>query len=404
MPKKRGNGEGGLYKRADGLWIGVIDMPTTDGRRRRKTVSSKNRGEAARKLLALRNAIAAGQVTGSPRMTVEQWMEHWLPEICRYRVRPTTYRYYEQNVRLYINPHIGGKKLADLTQGDVRALHRVLQQSSTRSAQKGHQTLQKALDDAVKEGIIPRNVAALVEKPKHVGAERKAFTHEIARSIITAALEAGDPLASRWAAAFLLGARQGELIGLEWSRVDLQAGVADLSWQLQLHQKEHGCGDPPTCGRQRAGFCPHATWDLPPGYEWRECHKSMIWTRPKSAAGTRIVPIIPPLLVLLEAHRRATAGQPNPHDLVWCHADGRPLYPSDDQDGWTEALKRAGVQHVPLHSARHTTATLLMQAGVSEDVRMAIMGQSSVAAQRGYVHVDQTLTRKALLELTQLLD
>jgi integrase len=401
MTKRRGPGDGGLYKRADGLWIGVVDMPTADGKRRRRTVSSKSRAEAARKLNELKAAVAAGQVTGSPRMTVAQWLDYWLEDICRYRVRPTTLRYYEGAIRLYVKPQLGGRRLADLSQADVRAMHRALQADSTRAAVKAHQTLQKSLADAVREGIIPRNVAALTEKPKHVVQTRGALTMAQARQLVVAALEAGDPLASRWAAALLLGARQGELLGLEWSRVDLDAGLVDLSWQLQLSQKAHGCdGD---CGRQRPGFCPSAVWNLPPGVEYRECYKSLIWTRPKTSAGTRVVPVIAPLLLLLREHAKATAGQPNPHGLVWHHADGRPLYPSDDQDSWSAALARADIEHVPLHVARHTTATLLMEAGVPEDVRMQIMGHNSVVAQRGYVHVDQSLTRKALLELESLL-
>lgn len=402
---RRSPGEGSLYKRADGYWVGAIEIPNLAGERRRRTVTSKSRAEAVRKLNRLRAELAGSTPTYDSKTTVNEWLTHWLEEIHRPKVRPTTYRYYRLACA-HINEHLGGKRLTKLTADDVRRLHTALWASgSTRTALAAHQALQLALKDAEREGLLSRNVAALAGRPRHAQATRGALTAGQARELIRAALDGGDPLASRWAAAFLTGARKGELLGLEWDRVDLDTGLMDLSWQLQEHRKAHGCNPTgqPTCGRQRAGWCPQARWDLPAGYEHRECHRSLLWTRPKSAAGTRIVPIIPPLRILLEDLEH-TDSQPNPHNLVWHHQDGRPISPREDHRLWTAALDRAGLDHIPLHCARHTTATLLHMAGVSEDIRMQIMGQSSAIAQRGYVHVDQTLTRAALLNLGGLLE
>lgn len=408
---RRSPGEGSIYRRAtDGRWIAAITIPNLAGERRRQTVSAKTRAEVIRKLNALRTQTAAGAPTYNSKTTVNEWLTHWLEDIHRPRVRPTTYRYYELAIRRHLNPHIGNRRLTTLTPDDIRQLHKLIQDTaSTRAAVAAHQALQMALKDAEREGLLPRNVAALAGRPKHAAAVRGSLTANDARTLIRTSIDRGDPLASRWAAAFLVGARKGELIGLEWDRVNLDTGILELSWQLQEHRKAHGCGEPNQdsgihpCGRQRAGWCPQARWDLPPGYEYRECHRSLIWTRPKTHAGTRIVPIIPPLLMLLRAHRENTAAQPNPHNLVWHHQDGKPIGPREDHELWSDALDAAGLDHVPLHCARHTTATLLHQAGVSEDIRMQIMGQSSAVAQRGYVHVDQSLTRAALLKLEELL-
>ena len=94
----------------------------------------------------------------------------------------------------------------------------------------------------------------------------------------------------------------------------------DFAWQLQQLKRVHGCGEPDSdkkypCGRNdRPGYCPQAHWDLPDGYEYRECYRSLLWTRPKSSAGTRIVPIVPPLLAMLKQRAKRTG--PNPHNLV----------------------------------------------------------------------------------------
>src|ERR1700754_2376293 len=106
MPRGR-KGDGGLYETSRGIWVGQVDVPTTDGKRKRMYVSSKDRGKAAAKLDDLKKAITKGQVAQSPKVTVEQWLKHWLETIVKPEVRPKTYLYYEQTVRLHIVPHIG---------------------------------------------------------------------------------------------------------------------------------------------------------------------------------------------------------------------------------------------------------------------------------------------------------
>jgi integrase len=395
----RSHGAGKPYKRADGLWCAAVDLPTMDGKRRRKTVASKDYNTVVKKLRELRAQVAAGHVPTTGNTTVEKWLEHWLETIQRPHVRPTTYRYYEGTVRLLIVPHIGARRLDRLTPEDVRGMHRAVQESSSRNAQKAQQVLQRALKDAEAEGLISRNVAAAVRKPKHAPEEKEALSLEVGAHILSTANKSRDALTSRWAVAFWTGARQGELLGLTWDHVDLETGEIELAWQLQSLGKIHGCGG--TCGKQRPGFCPQAVWKVPPGFTYRECHKSLVWTKPKSKAGIRVVPILPAFTALLRAHK-AQDGT-NPHNLVWHHTDGRPYSPTDDAKAWKQLLETAGVEHVGVHAIRHSTATILQAAGVDEPTRMRLMGHSSAASQRGYVHVDQTQTRLALQNLNQLL-
>lgn len=406
---KRTPGEGSLYKRADGYWVASVEVPSADGRRSRKTVSSRDRGTAARKLQALQAKARAGAAATSSRATVAQWLEHWLETIHGPEVRPTTYDSYEQAIRIHIVPVLGARRIDQLSLEDIRTMHRAVQQRSTRAAQKAHQVLQRALADAVAEGIIDRNVAQLARKPKHAKVAPDALDADSARRLIRYAIDSGDPHASRWAAAFFTGARQSELLGLTWDRTDLDAGLIDLSWQLQQLKKTHGCGDPDPegvypCGRRRPGYCPKALWRMPPGFEHRACYRSLVWTRPKTSAGTRLVPLAAPLLMLLREHRAATPD--TEHNLVWTHADGRPVGPHDDHEHWRALLSGAGFgEPLPgLHAARHTTATLLLIAGVPEQIRMQIMGQSSVVAHRGYLHVSQDLARDAVAVLSPLID
>jgi integrase len=402
--KRRPRGSGGLFKRADGMWIGVVELDMgADGKRRRKFVSSKNRNEAIRKLKALRADVDAGKIAETSSATVAQFLEQWLNGPHKRKVRPNTFSGDERIVRLHIIPHIGHRRLDKLTPTHVLQMGDAIE--SSRSAQLAHGLLQKALKDAERQGMVARNVALLVDKPGHVAAEREPLTAEQAKQLLRSAIEHDDPFATRWAAALLLGARQGELLGLQWSRLDLDAGEADFSMQLQVIPPTHGCGDRHSdgtwpCGHKRPAACPKHRWNLPRGFKHEQLHESLFLTPPKTKG--RIVPIPAPLWAMLIQYESQGIGS-NPHGLVWHHDDGRPVDRYTDYDNWQAALKTAGLPAAPLHVARHTTATLLALAGVPESVGMAILGHASVQVHRGYAHGDTALSRahmdRALNEL-----
>jgi integrase len=426
---RRSPGQGGLSQQKSGkrLWVGTVEVPTLDGKRRQKRVYHKTKSGAAAKLRKLRVDVAQGNVPVTGRTTVAQWLTLWLETTQKPRVRPSTFRWYAESIKAHIIPQIGSQRLDRLTAQHVRQM--VIGIPTTRNRQRAHQTLRMALKAAVAEGMIPRNVAALVPRPGHLAKPRTALSADVATQLIQAAIAAdraeGAPqLATRWITGLLLGARRGELIGLEWDRVDLDTGVADLSWQLQQLGKVHGCGTVEniaphhspdgnggdfSCGRVRPGYCPQAKWDFQPDFEYRECYRSLVWTRPKTKAGQRIIPLEWPLLPMLQAHARRSGGPgtglvlPNPHNLVWHHPDGRPISPRDDHDLWHALLKTAGLQSVPLHTLRHTAATLMQADRVPDDVRMQIMGQSSYAAHQAYIHMDQTQPRAAVRRLGERL-
>jgi integrase len=416
MPRRRSPGDGGLWKDHDrGLWIGSVEIPSTDGKRRQKRVASKNRNEAIRKLKELRKAVDAGRIAVTGKTTVESWLERWIEDIRGPKLRPGTKDDYARTIRLHINPHIGTKRLDRLTAQDVRVMQTSIKAS--RTAQLAHVILRSALDDAIKEGMLSRNVAEVADKPKHLTKAREPLSAAQAKQLLRSAIDTKDPWATRWAAALLLGARQGEILGLQWSRLDLDNGIADFRWQLQQLEQTHGCGERHSdgtypCGKVRVGYCPSRRWDLPRGFEHQILHRSLALTSPKTRAGTRIVPIPAPLWVMLEQYKPTTIPRydsevegdiRNPHDLVWRHEDGRPVSPRDDYANWQTALETAGLPAAPLHVARNTCATLLAEAGVPEDIRMAILGQVSLTAHRSYVYIDQSRTRDAMKALDQLL-
>lgn len=398
--KRRARGEGGLYQRADGLWVGAVQIPTEDGKRRRAVTTSMDYETAVDNLRKLRHKIDDGFIPVSGKTTVAKWCEKWLSEIRGPNVDPGTLTFYEKNVRLYIVPEVGSRRLDRLTPEHVRVMTRRLQDRvSNRAAQNAWRVLRMALKDAMKEGLLVRNVVEATYKPKHTPEEGKSLTLAQAKTVINLADSSRDETwAVRVATAFYCGPRPAELLGLRWSSVDLTKGEMRLEWQLQRLSKDHGCVEP--CGRTKPGFCPDAKWRVPPGFEMQPCTGSLAFTRPKTRKGVRVIPLLEPWRLLLVSLKSNTG--PNPHDLVFHHPDGKPISPEQDWKQWDTLFKTAKID-AHRYTSRHTTATLLQGFGVDEDTRMAIMGQSALAAHRAYVHVDQTQTRKALARLNELL-
>lgn len=408
MVRRRIAGEGSLFQRKDGMWIGSVELPSTDGKRRQKRVSAKDRNTCIDKLRQLRRQVDEGTLPVTGKTTVTTWMDRWLNDIHATTIRPTTRTSYEGIIRLYIVPTIGGKRLDRLTPDHVRHMLTRARETSSRASEKAYIVLRRSLDDAVREGLLTRNVAAIVHKPRYTSTGRDPFTIDQAKTIMNTALQHDLGKGSRWVAAFFTGARQGELLGLTWDCVDLDRGVITLEWQLQQLQQSHGCGDQREdgsrpCGRKRPGWCPQHRWNLADDFEFRELHRSLVLTRPKTRAGVRFIPLAGPLWVVLNEHANTSVGV-NPHNLVWHHRDGRPISPREDHSEWQELMGLAGLPTPqPMHRARHTTSTLLRRGGVDEQTRMEIIGHSSVDAQRIYAHDDLTVGRQAMKALEQFL-
>lgn len=381
---RRDAGSGALYQRtSDGRWFGSVTLPDdpVTGKRRRKVVSAKTQAAASAKLRKVRADLdKAGDLpTSSP--TLARWLETWLDRIAAPRLKPRTLHTYRGYVDRYIVPAIGKHRLDRLTTDHVRRMHDGItgRGLSSTTALQAHRILVVALRDAEREGRVSRNVATLVDAPSKAVATRGALTAADARTLLLSVAR-DEHAALRWGLALLAGLRQGEALGLTRDAIDLDAGIITVAWQLQRLPRS-------------------AT--IPAGQEATRVEGGLWLTRPKSRAGWREVPLAP---VLHEVLRRYLGGRDlGMEGLILTRDGGRPIDPSDDSATWHAVLRDAGLPPVPLHSARHTTATLLYELEVPERTRVAILGHSSATVTAGYTHVSDREAADAMGRLGTLL-
>jgi integrase len=381
-----------MYQRSsDWRWLATFEAGyTSSGGRKRTTVTGKGCVGGCRQKPKCAHIKAMERKVRDRKLEIEReghrnvkrttsvakWSATWLENI-QPQVRPSAYETDRAAMKAVVAA-IGEVKLSDLTPSDIRKVAGRLRSrgKSTSTALRYHGSLMRMLKAASIEGYaIPPNVM-LVENPTAAVNDRQAVPLD--QSIAALRVIAGRPNGSRWALAFLQGLRQAEALGLTWDQVDLDAGTLTVSWQVKsLRYLDRGNPD--------AGF------QMPDGYEARRLVGATHLVRPKSQAGWRVQPLVPWAVSALRTWRE-TAPE-NPHGLVWpgrtVRGETWPRNPASDRAEWDAIQKAAGIQHpagryYEVHEIRHGTATLLMELGVPESVRIAIMGHSNIATTRGW--------------------
>jgi integrase len=396
---RRPHGTGSVYyDAARDRWVGSIETGfTKTGARRRKRVTGKTETIVRRKIVAALKTATDNEspiVGGKP--TVRTWAEQWLTNT-QTEVRPKTWANNRSQVNRWIIPTIGHKRLDLLAPTDIRATQRAVLAAglAPATAVRVRAVLNGMLRAGILEGYrIPESVF-LVEQPSIGETDRDAIPLIDALAVLDVASRLPD--ASRWAAALLQGMRPGECLGLTWSNVDLVEHTADVSWQLQAL--------PYKVKRDRtSGF------RVPTGYVARQLDGAWHLVRPKTESGRRIIPLVPWMVSALEAWQEIAPA--SPHGLVWPATDGRWRDPDEDRADWyaiTDAAQVARLdddnqgRRYALYECRHSTATLLKEAGVDDETIVAIMGHASVLSTKAYLHTSSARTRDALSALADRL-
>lgn len=379
-----------FYQEKRNRWIGYIEAGWTKrGTRGRKAVTGATKRIVQQKIA---EKLRQGTTEASSTASVKSYADTWLVRVADH-LRPNSLMVTTAAVTSWIVPTIGHKRLDRLNPGDIRAVSKAILDAglSPATASRYRGVLSKMLKDARLDGHLVPGVVDDVEGVPLGESNREAIRLDHAILLLSVIAEHDD--GSRFATALMAGPRPAECRGLTWECVDLDAGYIDVSWQLQEL--------PYRISRDRtSGF------KVPVGYVARHLEGRWHLVRPKTKSGQRYVPMVPWLVESLRQWQ--TIAPPSPHGLVWSD-DGRPLDGKKDRAAWHEIVAEARRRQVAadvkagdlmpeydLYSCRHTTATLLREAGIPDETIIAIVGHSSIASTRTYIHVRQEPLRAAL--------
>lgn len=385
--ERRGRGEGGVYQRADGLWVGSVSLGYgPDGKRKRKVAYGTSKKEVQDKLRQL-HANVDGDTGDAERQTVEAYLTYWL-QVLKPTVEPATYEPYRRHcmgIRVgekknrrgskgtkgaeCIAKHLGLIKLAKLRRAHVEQFYADLLTAGVSASQcrKIGTTLTIALNAAVESKLIPYNPAAGVRKPK----ARKLEMHVLDLEQVAAFLKeaARDRLYALYLTALDTGMRPGELFALEWPDIDLESGF--LSVRRSLEEID---------GKLRV--------------------KDV-----KTPKARRRIHLASQTIAALHEHRKSMLAEGHLAGPVFCDTAGGYLRNSNlRQYSFKPILKRAGLPSIRLYDLRHTCATLLLLADEPAKVVSERLGHSTITLTLDtYSHVLPTMQQRAAEKMGRIL-
>ena len=282
-------------------------------------------------------------------MTVAEYLHAWFEGAPR--VSPKTAERYLELAERQVVPHLGSIKLQKLRPEHVEQWHGTLlgQGLAPRTVGHAHRLLSRVLGYAVENGTINRNAAAIRKPPKVEERELEILTTDQIAEVRTKL--AGHALLPIVELALSTGMRRGELLGLQWGDVDLDAGTARVERSVE---------------ETRAGL------RLKP---------------PKTKRGRRNITLAPEAVAMLRAHRVKQLevrlvlglGKIVSDTLVFCNIDGNILSPDNLSRDWCRIRTARKLPRVQFHALRHTHASVLIRAGVDILTISRRLGHSKAA-------------------------
>jgi len=349
----------GSVKKRGKTWRIIVDIGRDEnGKRQQKWYSGfATRRAAEAKLTEIKASLQSGEYVEPSKRTLGAFLvKEWLPSIAA-SVRPSTSTAYKMICDKRIVPTLGSVPLQQLSADQLNKLYAQLLANgrtkskgalSPRSVRYVHATIHKALSDAVKWQKIPRNVADSATPPRRQSKKPKTWTASELRTFLEH-VEGG-----RLYAAYLLaastGLRRGELLGLRWRDVDMEAGsLAVVQTLLQVNNK-------------------------------------LDFGTPKTEKGSRNVWLDTHTVAALRSHRRTQVAERlawgpeyQDNDLVFAREDGTPIHPDGFGRTFARHAKAAALPTIRLHDLRHTHATLALQAGIPAKVVSERLGHASIS-------------------------
>lgn len=341
---RRGRGEGSIFQRANGQWASTISAGYgLDGKRIRKTVYGATKGEVQDKLTKLQGQKIDGTLTNPSTVTVGEYLDTWLATSVKGKRRSMTHYTYVRRVEAWIKPKIGGIKLAKLLPGHIDAMNAALAADGLEagSRRNAHTILRSALQRAYKTRLIPGNPCDFVERPTYSSPDVHPMTESQA-GLLLKSVE-GTDIGTCIVLALTSGIREGEILGLQWADLDLNAGTLQVRRTLFWLAGKWGTNDP------------------------------------KNAKSKRTITLAGMAVEALRSHmERATLEGKLAFPWIFCDPKGDPYKARSMLYEYKACLKAAGLPDFRFHDLRHTSASLLLTAGVHPKVVQERLGHARI--------------------------
>lgn len=343
---RRGHHEGSVfYMAARDRW--VVDVSTSPGKRKRFYFKTKQ--EAIRKKNEILRQLEQGALADGPKQKLGKYLDDWLENVHKSKLRLGTYINYKKLTK-YIATDLGNIWLEKLTPQQVQTFYTKKLDSglSSKVVHEIHGVLHLALKNAVRWGMVSRNVCDLVTSPRIVSREVVPLSADQARIFMKHMR--GHRFEVLFTMAIVTGMRRGELLALRWADIDFDRRSLRVLHSVSLI----------------AGH----------GY---------VEGKPKTAAGKRGIDLPAFLLDVLQQHhtqqitlQKATEEWED-RDLVFSNLSGGYLHPNHLGDAFRCLLKEAGLPPMHFHDLRHSAATILLAKGVNIKVIQELLGHSDIA-------------------------
>jgi len=342
---------GHIARRAKASYTVVVNLgadPKTGKRRQQWVTVRGTKKDAERRLSELLNQLDTGTFVKASKATVADYLARWLQDYVRPNLSPRGFERYESIARVHLVPDLGAIALTQLRPEHLQKHYasKLSDGLSPRSVRYQHVVLHKALQTAMKWGLVARNVADGVDVPRARQVEMQTWDeYEVARFLEAAA---GSRYYALFHTALFTGMRRSELLGLQWRDIDFH----QMHVSRSLHQLRDG---------------------------------RYVFAQPKSTRSRRTIALSPSSVLILKDHRdreegiRAMLGMLSKgEDLVFSTPEGKPLRPNTVSRAWTGLASRADVRVIRFHDARHTHASLMLKQGVHPKIVQERLGHASV--------------------------
>jgi integrase len=372
MPRaRRGRGEGSIYQRTDGTWCATYSAGyAASGKRIRKTIFGVTKDAVAKKLSKVQATRMDGTFVEPNRMRLSVLLERWVEDAARPSIRQTTYYSYKGIIKNHIDPRIGGTTLAILNPVHIQRLYADMERDGVgpRVRQLTHAVLRRALKLALRWGLIARNPCDAIDPPRVPKRQISPLTTEQVQKFLETAKS--DRFYALYVVAIGTGMRLGEIFGLQWPDVGLKGRAINVRSTLI------------------------------------EINGKLSLAEPKTPKSRRRVDLPQFVVDALTKHRAQSVREGFAKvPWVFCNSTGGPLRRTHFHvNQFKPLLATADLPTIRFHDLRHTSATLLLAAGVHPKVVQERLGHSQIGITLDtYSHVVPTMQLEAAGKLDAIM-